>query len=124
GKYLVTVSGPAAGSGGSTAWSLLTTKGADPCTVPLAATWYAGAIADNPLAPRLKKAGITTTEYSFGMVGGGPPCVDSQYDHNFLQNSLIGAKQIGQVLQIFSFTDPLGRDLKLPNAMIPYTIRP
>jgi hypothetical protein len=123
GKYLVTVGGPAAGPGSSTAWSLVATNGADLCTVPVTATWYTGPIANNPLAPRLKKAGITTTEYSYGIVGVGPPCIDSQYDRDFAQNGLIGAKQIGQVLQIFNFTD-FGNDLNVPNAMIAYTLRP
>jgi hypothetical protein len=62
GKNLVTVSGPVAGPDGQTEWSL-----------PVTATWYTGPLADNPLAARLKKAGITLSNYSYGIVGVGPP---------------------------------------------------
>ncbi len=121
GKYLVTVSGPVAGPGGQTEWSLVTTKGADTCTVPVTATWYTGPIADNPLAARLKKAGITASNYSYGIVGAGPPCGDSQYDVYFPAGGLIGVLQFGDQLQIFNFTS--SGDLKLPDASIPYTLQ-
>ena len=121
GKYLVTVRGPVAGPDGQTEWSLVTAKGADTCTVPVTATWYTGPIADNPLAARLKKAGITASNYSYGIVGVKPPCIDSEYDYYFPDGGLIGALQIGDQLQIFNFT--YEGDLKLPDASISYTLQ-
>lgn len=124
GKDLITVSGPGVGPEGTTIWSLATAKGADSCTVPVSATWYTGPIVDNPLAARLKKDGITSAAYSYGLVGISPPfsCSDGEY-FPFEQGALIGVSQTEGELSIVSFTYD-GTDSKTPIAQITYSLLP
>lgn len=125
GQFLVTVNGPGVGgTGGATAWSLTTSSGADICTYPPLATWYTGPIADNPLAARLKKVGLTSTFYSYGVVGSGSPCADAGVPGDFPTNGLIGVSQIEGSLTIVSFTTPGVVDQALPVAAITYTLLP
>jgi hypothetical protein len=121
GKYFVTVTGPGVGPAGSTLWSLATAKGADACTVPVTAVWYTGPIAGNPLAPRLKKAGINSPDYSYGIVGAGSPC-GGTFEDLFEQGALIGASQTGPTLSISSFTAN-GKDSNVPLGPIVYTLQ-
>ena len=123
GKFLVTVNGPGVSAGGLTAWSLTTPKGADCGTLPLSAIWYTGTIASNPLAPRLKKAGITSPFYSYGLVGT-TSCRDAGPDNYFGAGSVIGVSQIEGSLAIVSFTDNNGQDLPTPFVEITYTLLP
>jgi hypothetical protein len=127
GQFLITVTGPAVGANGTTVWSLTPSKGANSCTTPLTATWYTGPLAENPLAPRLKKAGITSTDYSYGIVGATEPisCGPSftEYYDPFSQNCLIGVSQAQGSLIIVSFTPATGApDSSTPIAQITYTL--
>lgn len=123
GKYLVTVTGPGVGTGGTTVWGLAASKGANICTAPLTATWYTGPIASSPLAARLKKDKISAADYSYGVVGGGipfTPCYNQlSYYATFQQGALIGASQTENSLTIVSFTDN-GTDSSTPVASITY----
>lgn len=101
GKGLIAVSGPGVTSGGATAWSLSTIDGADGCTVPRNVVWYVGPITSSPIAARLKKAGITSTLWSYGITGGGS-CV---YQDNYSGNNIVGLSQIGNTLTIATFSD-------------------
>lgn len=98
GQFDITVSGPGVRSGGNTEWSLATTSGAYPYTYPSSATWYVGPIASNPLAARLKAAGITSTAMSYGTATSGCEC--GQWGGN----TLIGVSQIGGSITFTSFT--------------------
>lgn len=69
GDAIVNVSGPGVASGGATEWSLAAASGASSQTYPCSATWYVGALTSNPLYARIKKAGITSTAWSYGVVG-------------------------------------------------------
>lgn len=114
-SMIVTVSGPAITAGGATEWSLVVGSGAGACTYPYNATWYVGPPATNPLvAARLKKVGITSTNWSYG-VGGTP------YGGDWTHDSLLGFSQIGKTLTIVSFTDGSG-DHNEPVDTIVYTL--
>lgn len=120
GKGLVVVSGPGVTAGGATEWSLAAAAGADGCTYPVAATWYVGppTAANNPLAARLKKAGITSTAYSYGVLGGSSAgCPDNHFD----PGSLIGASQTGNSLTVVSFSYNGGTtDYNTPQESLPF----
>ena len=113
----ISVAGPGIGGpGGQTAWSLTATT--TNCTYPPSATWYTGPITSNPLAARLKKAGITQTQYSYGIVGDGTQC------SNYWQaGGLIGAQQVGNKLTLVSFTFN-SVDSPVPLTTNPFTLRP
>lgn len=117
GEMLITVSGPGITSDGATEWSLSATSGAVGCTYPDSATWYVGSLANSPLAARLKKAGITSTAWSYGV--GGAECSPGG---NWYHDSLLGFSQIGNKLTIVSFTNSSG-DHNEPVDMIPYTLQ-
>jgi hypothetical protein len=123
-KVLITVNGPGVGAGGTTIWSLAPSSGAVCGTYPASATWYTGPIASNPLAARLKKAGITSTFYSYGLVGISPTCGLNGYNY-FAGGALIGVSQVEGSLTIVSFTNDNGAgDSPIPLAEITYTLLP
>lgn len=117
GKALVTVSGPGVTDGGATEWSLSAATGADACTSPGSAYWYVGPIANNPLAARLSKAGITSTAWSYGV--GTAAC----FTYTWAPNTLIGVSQTGNSIAIASFTKN-GIDSNVPVDQITYTLAP
>ena len=124
GKFLVSVTGPGVGVNGSTQWLLSTSQGAEQCTYPASAFWFTGAIADNPLASRLQAAGLTSTEFSYGVAGG--PCCDGLSGGGclyFYNGALLGMTQVGNVLRVVSFSDT-GNDHNSPTAQIAYTLSP
>jgi len=111
------VTGPGVLDGGVTQWSL---GNATDCSA--SGTWYAGPIASNPLAARLRSAGITSTAWSYGIgssVGGcsfiGP--------NPWPGNGLIGVSQVGNTLTFVSFTSNAA-DTNLPVAQITSTLAP
>ncbi|MGD0295753.1 MAG: hypothetical protein ABSE86_01475 [Bryobacteraceae bacterium] len=116
GQMLITISGPGVASGGTTEWSLAAPKGAYVYTYPGSATWYVGPIASNPLAARIKAAGITSTAWSYGVggtagIGGWQP------------NTLIGVSQVGNTITFVSFTNNNG-DRSEPVDQVTYTLVP
>lgn len=100
GKGLIAVSGPGVTVGGATAWSLSTRDGADGCTYPRTVVWYVGPIESSPIAARLKKAGITSKFWSYGITGGGG-CL---YQDAWGGNNIVGLSQIGNTLTIATFS--------------------
>jgi hypothetical protein len=118
------LSGPNVGSGGTTVWGFSASGGAYPaCSYPYTATWYTGPISSNPLASRITAAGITSTDYSYGVTGAiVEVCSSAANDFNI--NALIGASQTGNSLTIVSFTDGSGKDHSTPVAEITYTLSP
>lgn len=122
GKFLVTVTGPGVGPGGSTLWSLTPASGAYCGTYPQSVTWYTGPIANNPLAARLKKANISSGFYSYGIVGFSPSCGVGSYGY-FLSGALVGISQAEGALTIVSFTSS-GVDSPIPLAEITFTLQP
>jgi len=129
GKTPVFVDGPGATDGGATSWSLSTGSGADKCTYPSSATWYAGPIVNSPVAARLKKAGITSTAWSYG-VASGPGAYSACTTSGFTFGSskwgggtLIGVSQSGSAVTIASFTDNT-YDYSAPVDQITFRIAP
>jgi len=105
------VDGPGPADGGATSWSFTTAGGADACTYPRSATWYVGPLENTPVAARLKKAGITSTAWSYG-IANGPGIYTSctKLGFQFLSSrwgagTLIGVSQTGNAITIASFTD-------------------
>lgn len=123
GKFLVTVNGPGVGSGGATLWSLTPSGGSSCGTYPQSATWYTGPISSNPLAARLKKAGINSSFYSYGLVGFDPSCAVGNWAF-FQAGLLIGVSQAEGSLTIVSFSNATGTDSQIPTAEITYTLLP
>jgi hypothetical protein len=119
GTAMITVSGPATGPGGTTEWTITAPTGANSCTYPSSATWYVGPLASNPLASRLKTAGITSTAYSYGI--GSSQC-DTDGDF-WRQNTLLGLSQVGNALTIYSYTyDGEQPDYSTPRDQITYCL--
>ena len=122
GKTPVYVDGPGLTDSGATTWSITTAAGADPCTYPGSATWYVGPIDSGPMAPRLKKAGITSTGWSYGV--GGASCRDYNFNiFSWGSGSLIGVSQSGNAVTIASFTYN-GSDYSSPQSQVTYRLVP
>ena len=75
GKARIVVSGPGIAAGGATQWSASAAPGADSCTIPLSATWHAGAPSSGPYAARVAAAKITNTDFSYGIATSVAPRV-------------------------------------------------
>lgn len=116
GENIITISGPAVTAGGATIWTLTTPSGASSATYPATASWYVGPLASSPYAARLKAAGITSTAWSYGVLGG--PSLDGWFS-----NGLIGVSQVGNTLTFASFTADFGKDSNLPFDQITYTLK-
>jgi len=115
---LLTLSGPGVTTGGATEWSLSTSAGnTGGCTYPTSATFYVGPLTSNPLYARLKKAGITSTAWSYGIMGN-QPCSAGSYWYN---GNIIGVSQTGNALTIVSFSSDGAADQPTPVAQITYT---
>ena len=124
GKAAITVSGPGVVSGGSTAWSTSSTNDADACTYPVSATWYVGPLENNPMAGRLKKAGITSTAWTYGITGGGLAfsCGGSPY-FSWGNGAILGVSQTGNTITFASFTNN-SFDKDSPVDQVTYTLSP
>jgi hypothetical protein len=121
GNALITVSGPGVVSGGSTAWSATTISGADPCTVPVSATWYVGPMDNNPMSARLKKANITSTAWSYGISGGIASSCGVGQSFRWGNGSIIGVSQTGNSITFASFTNN-SFDQASPIDQVTYTL--
>lgn len=121
GKAIITVTGPGVTDGGATMWSLSSAAGASSSTYPITGTWYVGPIANNPNAARLSKAGITSTAFSYGTVGGAVTGVNQC---SWSDNGLIGASQVGNTLTLVAFSGSGCSDSSTPLDQITYTLMP
>jgi hypothetical protein len=119
GEALISVSSPGVTAGGATEWTLATTSGASGCTYPASATWYVGPLASNPLAARLKAKSITSTAYSYGIIGS-TSCVPNGY---WDSGGIVGVSQTGNKLAIVSFSAGTYEDYSTPRDQITYTLK-
>jgi hypothetical protein len=115
GGMLLSLYGPGVTSGGATEWTVATTSGGTGCAYPSTATFYVGSLANNPFASRLKKAGITSTAYSYGVMGS-QECSAGDWWEN---GALVGFSQTGNALNIVSFSYA-GSDYNTVQAQITY----
>jgi len=126
GKTPAFVDGPGATVGGATTWSFTSAAEADVCTYPSSATWYVGPIENTPVASRLKKAGITSTAWSYG-VANGPKIYDRCGTGNSFQvakwqpGTLVGVSQTGNSITISSFTE-YNTDYSTPVDQVTYRL--
>jgi hypothetical protein len=99
----IQVSGPTPiGSGGEAQWSITAAAGLA-CDFSVPSTFYTGpslATANSTLAARVKAAGITATQYSFGELDQD----GCRNDGNWYNGALIGVTTVGNQLQVSSFT--------------------
>lgn len=126
GKTPVYIDGPGALAGGAASWSLSSAAGADVCVYPGSATWYVGPIESNPVAARLRSAGITSPAWSYGVASGpefSQRCGNGTQITNGLweTGTLIGVSQSGVAVTIASFTNNR-RDSAAPVAQITYRL--
>lgn len=127
-KGSILVNGPGIASGGTTAWVSSIASDGDVCTYPSSVTWYVASITNSPIAARLKKAGITSNAWSYGIMGSqlSSSCISggSTYNANYWQNgSLVGVSQIGDMLTFASFSS-FGNDSVTPLDQITYALSP
>ena len=125
GGMVINVSGPGVTAGGATQWTLSAASGANSCTTPDTATWYAGAITSSPWAARLKAAGITSTAWSYG-IASSPNCNSTTPPQGLISNNwgypLIGVSQVGNSLTIASFSSG-NNDYGTPQSQVTYTLK-
>jgi hypothetical protein len=119
-SQLLTLSGLGVAGGGATEWSVSTTSGATGCTYPTTATFYVGPLASNPLYSRLKKAGIASTAYSYGIMGDQTCEGQGAGNGWWLNGAILGFTQTGNTLNISSFTYD-GGDQATAGSTITYT---
>jgi hypothetical protein len=121
-NQLITVIGPGVTAGGATMWSVTGTAGATGCTWPSSATFYVGPLTSNPEYPRLKKAGITSTAYSYGIMGGQSCGSGGDW---WTGGNIVGFSQTASALTIVSFTygGSDGTDQATPGDQITYTYK-
>lgn len=115
GKGAIILSGPGLTDGGATMWTISAAPNADPGTYPSTASFYVGPIANNPLASHLTQDGVTSTAFSYGIVGGGQLGPGGQWG----AGSIIGVSQSGNTLTIALFNN-----YKTPQDQITYTLAP
>ncbi len=121
GKMGVTVTGPGVTPNGSTEWTLAASPSAYAYTYPSSATWYVGSLDTNPLAARVQAAKLTSTVWSYGVIGSEPYGTDGG---KWITNSLIGVSQVGRTLTFVTFTDANGVDHNTPLDQVTYTLVP
>jgi hypothetical protein len=119
----IQVSGPAIipGGGGEGQWSITAAAGLS-CDASAPSTFYTGpslALANSKLAARVKTAGITATQYSFGELGEN----GCQNDGNWYNGALIGVTAVGNQLQVSSFTHLTGADSSSPVETVTYNFK-
>lgn len=124
GQNKITIAGPGVVPGGTTVWSLTSSSDPNVCTYPASATWYVGSPTSlgNPLYARLKKAGITSTAYSYGSAGNSSSSTCNPNDA-WSGGSLIGVSQTGNSITIASFSTLGFADQSSPKDQITYTLK-
>ena len=120
-RFGFVLTGPGVISGSNnTTWSINATAGessSGQCGVP--AIFYTGSAASNPYAARLAAAGISDPKYSYGLIGTPSVCGTT-----YAANALVGVAQIGNQLEIASFTDNTGHDHNTAVDHRTYTLKP
>jgi len=109
------LAGPGLTTDGSTEWSVAASPTAKGCTYPYSATFYVvSSLTSSPLYSRLKAAGITSNDYSYGILGSYS-CEGRWWS----SGALVGFSQIGNTISVVSFSD--GSDYSTPQAQITFT---
>ena len=114
----IVVTGPGVTKNGATEWSLA--QSGTTCSFPYSATWYVGSISSNPLYPRLKADAVTSSAYSYGILGTSSSCGNNDWDGG----ALLGFTQTGNSLTIVTFSYGGTDDYATPIAQLTYTYKP
>ncbi len=100
GKYELTITGPANAGGGVAEWTI-TQAGTDTNAFPGSGTWYVvNSLASSPIYARLKAANITSTVWSYGLIGSPAGGGNNYWD----SNGIVGVTQNGNLLTFTSFS--------------------
>jgi hypothetical protein len=112
--YGFALSGPSGVPGSTeTKWETNAVAGeTNTCGTP--AVFYVGPLASNPNYARIHAAGITSTEYSYGVIGGGSVCGTNENGGDWAANALVGFSQSGTLLTIATFTNSSIKDQSTP----------
>lgn len=119
---VATVSGPGVVPGGFSNWTFSSSATSTATTpYPITARWYVGSptSTNHPFYARLKKAGITSTAYSYGTLGNQP----SDPNGAWFNGGLIGVSQAGNAITIVSFSLCCGTDYSTPQDQITFTLK-
>jgi len=124
GKMGFVLSGPGVATNG-TVWTISTAKGDDACTVPGTASFFVGPLTSNPIYSRLKTAGITSTNMSYGTLGTQSCWPSGVSDNNWATNAIVGLSQVGNTITISSFSNNWGgmKDQKIPYDQLTFTAK-
>jgi hypothetical protein len=122
GKAAIVVAGPGVTSDGATMWTVSVAPGADPNTYPSSGSWYVGPAANNPVAARITKAGITSNSMSYGVGTSEGNSVQGAAYGRWAENTLIGVSQVSNTITFYSFS--YGGDNTTPYSQITYTLAP
>jgi hypothetical protein len=122
GKMGIVLTGPGIGSG-VTVWSVAAAKGYDgTCTVPGNATFWVGPLANSPITKRLKTAGITSTNWSYGILGSSSCDYVIGRSGTWYANDIIGFSQVGNTITIADFSYE-NKDQSTPADQFTYTAK-
>lgn len=103
------------GDGGVGEWVITAVSGNTAAlSPPNPAIFYTGSLAASPLEARLKKAGLTSAQYVYAVLG-----TSNYASTNWTDNGLFGLRLVGNELVVTSFTDTNG-DHNVPVAQIIY----
>jgi hypothetical protein len=102
-------------AGGVSKWTISPVGGKPFCINT--AIVYTGSETSSPLYARLKAVNITSKEYSYGIIGS-----DSTCSYQFFHGGLIGISQLGNQLQVDSFSYA-GKDQHNPYTSVLFTLR-
>jgi hypothetical protein len=113
----IQITGPSSiGSGGVGEWVITAVPGKSTYySPPNPAFFYTGSLAASPLAARLEKAGLTSPQYVYGIVGTSNSYIPWQ------SNALFGLRLVGNELVVAAFTDGSNIDHNVPVTQIIYT---
>lgn len=117
GQAKIALAGPAVFNNSYTEWTISTLSGANGCTYPESAVIYVvPSLSDSPIYSRLKKAGITSNAWSYG-IAQSTNCYAT-----WPGDGIIGVSQVGNTLTIASFTY-YSTDSSTPVDEIVYTLK-
>jgi hypothetical protein len=112
----IQITGPTSiGNGGLGEWVITAATADAGSSPPNPAFFYTGPLAGSPLEARLKKAGLTSAQYVYGIVG-----TSNVNAYRWATNDLFGLRLVGNELVVAGFTDGNG-DHNIPVTQIIYT---
>ena len=114
------LTGPGVGQG-VTVWNVATASGYNYATTPGNATFWVGPLSNSPIAARLNVAKITSTNWTYGILGTQSDGREGAND-TWNTNDILGFSQVGNTITIADFTLS-GSDQNTPADQFVYTLK-